>query len=125
MTESPPRPERSGDPAGGLDPTKMANQPALRTSSGRVWIVVGALFAAASLVPFGLLIFAGDGRSRPIATVAAVLVVVLYALLLVCRFTLRPGPGRLRAMAACMLTMAGVALVGIWICAVVEGAPPP
>ncbi len=33
------------------DPTRMANQPALRTSSGAVWLIVAAIFTAVSLVP--------------------------------------------------------------------------
>ena len=51
-----PAPDERG--AGRLDPTKMVNQPALRTSSGLSWIIVGGLFAAVSLVPLGLLVFA-------------------------------------------------------------------
>lgn len=72
-----------GDPppvASRLDPTKMANQPALRTSNGLVWLIMGGLFAAASLVPFA-------------------------------------------ALAACMLTMAGVALVLVWVCLLLEAGP--
>lgn len=106
-----------------LDPTKMVNQPALRTSHGTVWVIMGGLFAAASLIPFGLLIFVTSGRSQPIAIVAAVLVIALYALLLVLRVAMAHGPKRLRALAACMLTMAAVALIGIWLCALIENAP--
>lgn len=106
-----------------LDPTRMADQPALRTSTGRAWIVMGGLFAAVSLVPFMLLIFAGSGRSRGLAIAVAVLMLILYALLVSARFLLRSGPVRLRTMAVCMLTMAAVALGGAWLCALIESAP--
>lgn len=106
-----------------LDPTKMANQPALRTSNGLVWLVMGGLFAAASLVPFAALAFAGDGRSRAVALTAGAIVIVLYAAMLAVRFAVRPRRARLLALAACMLTMAAVALVAVWICLLLESAP--
>lgn len=116
---------RSGRPAAGdrpLDPTRMADQPALRTSSGRVWLVMGGLFAAASLIPLGLLIFAGDGRSRGVAIPVAVAVVLLFAAMVLARLLLPGGPIRLRTMAGCMLAMAAVALLGVWACALIEAA---
>ena len=106
-----------------LDPTRMLDQPALRTSTGRIWIVMGGLFAAVGLIPFGFLIFSGSGRSRPAAIAVAVLVLVLYAMIVLARFLLTAGPVRLRAMAVCLLAMAAVALVGAWICVVLESAP--
>lgn len=115
-----------GDPppvASRLDPTKMANQPALRTSNGLVWLIMGGLFAAASLVPFAALAFAGSGRSRGVALTAGAVVIVLYAAMLVIRFAVRPRLPRLRALAACMLTMAGVALVLVWVCLLIEAGP--
>ena len=105
------------------DPTRMAEQPALQTSSGLVWLVVGALFAAVSLVPLGALILVSPGRSLPVAVTTAALVVLLYGLMIAVRLATPRGPRRLRRMAACLLAMAGFALLGIWICALVEGAP--
>lgn len=110
-------------PGGRLDPTRMANQPALRTSSGLIWVIMGALFGVAALVSFGLLILNPEARSRGLAIGAVVLIVLLYAALLVSRFAIRPGPRRLRVMAACMLSMAGLSLLGIWVCALIEAAP--
>lgn len=106
-----------------LDPTKMANQPALRTSSGLIWVVFGGLFAAAAMIPLGLLAFGSDGRSQGAAIPTAALILVLYGALLVVRFAVRQGPRRLRAMAVCMLSMAAVALVGVWSCLMIESAP--
>lgn len=116
-SEGPGRPEER------LDPTKMVNQPTLRTSTGRIWLVMGGLFAAVVMIPFGLLIFAGDGGSRATAVSVGVLILVLYAAMIVCRLATRPGPARLRLMAACMITMAVVALLGVWLCLLVESAP--
>lgn len=103
------------------DPTKMQNQPALQTSSGLIWVVMGGLFAALSLVPLILLIVAA-GESRLVAIVTAALVALLYALLIVLRFAIPRGPRRLWWLAACMLTMAAIALIGVLVCALIEGS---
>lgn len=104
------------------DPTKMANQPALQTSSGRIWLVVGGIFAVVSLVPFVFLIFAGSGRSTVVAIAVVVAMIVCFGIMVLARVVQRPGPRRLKLMATAMLTMAGIALVGMWICAVIEAA---
>lgn len=105
------------------DPTMMKNQPALRTSSGTIWLVMGGLFAAVSLVPFGLLVFSDTSRSRVVALTAGLIVIALYAAIVVVRVAVRPRVLRLRLMAACMLTMAAVALIGAWLCLMIERAP--
>lgn len=74
------------DPSPGLDPTRVTSQPALRTSNGGIWLVMGALFAAASAVPLMLLILAPEGRSGGLALAALMLVLALYAAMLVIRF---------------------------------------
>ncbi|MBK0418233.1 hypothetical protein JD276_04210 [Leucobacter sp. CSA1] len=101
----------------------MANQPALRTSSGNVWVIVGFLFAAASMIPLSALIFVSPGRSAPVAWATAVAVVVFFAALLLTRFLARPGAGRLRRLAVYFLTMAAVALIGILVSAFLEATP--
>lgn len=110
---------QEGDRPARPDPTKMTNQPALQTSSGLIWVVMGGLFAILSLVPLVMLIVSG-GASRPVAITAAALVVLLYALLVVLRVAIPPGPRRLRWLAVCMLTMALAALLGVWLCALIE-----
>lgn len=109
----------TGEP---LDPTKMVNQPSLRTSHGLVWLIVGGLFAAASLIPFSMLAFAGTGRSTGAAIMTGIVIIALYAAMLISRFAVRPGPVRLGVMAGCMLAMALVALIGVWICLALESA---
>lgn len=106
-----------------LDPTRMTNQPALRTSSGRVWLIMGGLFAVAALIPLALLGLASDGRSRGVATVAGIVIIVLLGAIVLARLLLPSGPTRLRAMAGFMLTMAAVSLVSLVICAVIEASP--
>ena len=50
------------------DPTKVTNQPSLTTSTGRIWLVVGGLFALiAAVMLFFLMPFAPHG----LAAVAA------------------------------------------------------
>ena len=115
--EPEPRPERPPDP------TRVTDQPALRTSSGLVWLIMGGLFAAVGVALFALLAFGGDGRATGLALTAAGVTLGLYALMLVARFAVRPGRTRLGLMAACMLSMAAVGLVGLWFGALIEGAP--
>lgn len=113
-----------GDEAGRrLDPTLMRNQPALRTSNGNVWVLMGGLFAAASLIPLVMFMIRGNEASKGAAIVVAVIVVALYGAILIARFAIEPGLVRLRTMAASMLTMAAVALVGVWVSALLANAP--
>lgn len=122
MTEA-PQPSHSADGTPRPDPTKMANQPALQRSRGMIWIVMGGLFLIISLVPLGALTFAGTGRSAGVAIVAALVIIVLYAALLGARFGIGRQRLRLRVMAGCMLAMAAVALIGLWVSALIEGTP--
>ncbi|MGO3147848.1 MAG: hypothetical protein ACTIJ6_09235 [Leucobacter sp.] len=104
------------------DPTKMINQPSLQRSHGMIWIVMGGLFLSMSLVPFGALVLFGSGRSAPVALGVALVLIVIYSALLVTRFVVSEQRRRLRIMAICMLSMAGMALVGIWVCSLIENA---
>lgn len=104
-----------------LDPTKMKNQPALQTSTGLVWLVMGGIFAAVSLIPFVYFVFAGEGSVRGLAVAVTLVVLSLYAAMFVVRFTVRAGPTRLWGMAACLLAMAAVGLVGSWMSAAFAG----
>ncbi|MFA5606156.1 MAG: hypothetical protein WDA07_03045 [Leucobacter sp.] len=122
MTEA-PQPRHSDDGTPRPDPTKMANQPALQRSRGTIWIVMGGLFLIISLVPLGALIFAGTGRSAGVAIAAALVMIGLYAALLGAKFGIGKQRLRLRVMAGCMLAMAAVALIALWVCALIEGAP--
>ncbi|PRI10010.1 hypothetical protein [Leucobacter massiliensis] len=113
-----PAPEMGARP----DPTKVTNQAALQRSSGTVWIVMGGLFLLAALVPLGAFAFAGSGRSAGLAIPVGVVLIVLYLALLLARLTIAQRRARLRVMAASMLTMAVVALIGVASCAWIEAA---
>lgn len=85
------------------DPTRVRNQPSLTTSTGRTWLIVGALFTAISLavlLPMTALPPSG------VALTAAILDVVFYAAMLAARFAVAPGRRRLPLMAAALLAIA-------------------
>ena len=96
------------------DPTRIRNQPALTTSNGRIWLIVGGLFAAISLavlVPMTAL------EPRGVALTAAIIDVVLYLGMLAARLFVRPGRLRLGLMAVAMLAIAAVSLVAVYVVA--------
>lgn len=107
------------------DPTRMANQPALRSSEGTIWIVVGGLFAMICLVPLSLLTVVEPRESAPAAWITAILVIALYGALLATRWAVGPRERRLRIMAVLMLAMAAIALLGLMICAAIEWSAVP
>ena len=106
----------------GLDPTKVLNQPSLRRSSGTIWLVMGALFLIASLFSFGVVMAGGSGASMPLAITGGAIAIVLYGAMVLVRLVVGAGVKRLRLLAACLLTMALVSLVGVWVCAYIEAA---
>jgi hypothetical protein len=96
--------------------TRVRDQPALTTASGKSWIVFGGLLtlvSLATLVP--LLTLAPVGA----AGVGIVLVVFLYGGMLVAR-GIGPGSPRLSTLAALMSAIAVVALVTVGIVAATE-----
>lgn len=104
------------------DPTLMRNQPALRTSSGSIWIIVASLFTAVSLVPL-VGIVAEGGASASVAMWTAAVIVCLLAAMVLVRLTVRPGPPRLRALAGCFIALAAIALIGVAVCVAIVWAP--
>ncbi|WP_098406381.1 hypothetical protein [Paramicrobacterium agarici] len=88
------------------DPTKMANQPALRTSSGAIWLIVGAVLTVICLLVIVPLIQFGN----PVTLVGAVLVVVLYIAMIVVRLTIAARVTRLRVLA---VLFGLIALIGL------------
>ena len=90
------------------DPTRQRDQPALTTSTGLVWLVVGGILAAISLA---VLIPMASLPGGTVAVAAAVVIALLYVGMIVTRFTVRPGRRRLGIMATSMLLIAAIALV--------------
>ena len=76
------------------DPTLVRNQPALRSSTGRVWLIVGAVMAA---ICFVVLLLQLPG-SVALAVLGAIVVAVLYGAMVLVRLIL-PQPPRLVVMA--------------------------
>jgi hypothetical protein len=89
------------------DPTAIREQPALTTSTGAIWLIVGGLFAAVSLAELIAMSALPNGT---VAVVAAIVVAVLYLGMLIAQFAMAPGRRRLGAQATAMLLMAAVAL---------------
>ena len=96
------------------DPTRIRNQPALTTSSGRIWLIVGGLFTAIS---FAVLLPMTALEPRGVALTAVIADVVLYAGMLVARFAITPGRRRLGLMAVAMLAIAVVSLAAVYVVA--------
>lgn len=105
------------------DATRVRNQPALMTSSGTIWIVVGAVFAVICLIPLVGIVATGRA-SGAVAMATIVLMVALYAAMVAVRLSASPGPRRLQRMAICFLAMAAVTLIGMICCVLIQwGAP--
>lgn len=92
MAQQDRRPGPGGEPR--RDPTLVRNQPALRSSTGRVWLIVGAIMAAICFVVLLLQL----RNSVPLAVLGAIVVAVLYGALVLVRLLL-PQPPRLVVMA--------------------------
>ncbi|WP_303709128.1 MULTISPECIES: hypothetical protein [Microbacterium] len=104
------------------DPTRMANQPALRTSSGAVWLIVATIFTAVSLVPLIGIVRSG-GAAGTVGLVTAIILVLGLAAMVVIRLAVSSMRPRLRALAACFLAMALLTLVDITVCVLLVGLP--
>jgi hypothetical protein len=89
------------------DPTQVRSQPALTSSTGLIWILLGAVLAA---VCIGVLL-ALVALQPVIAWVGIALVAVLFVAMVVTRFAVRHGRRRLTAMASFFGAMALVTLV--------------
>jgi hypothetical protein len=99
------------------DPTKVTSQPALTSSSGAIWLLVGGLFAAiclSVLIPMCWLDPPGT------AFVGVVAVIALYAAMVITRLMVRARRLRLRLLAIFMLSMAVIVLVCLGVVATVQ-----
>ncbi|SEB44764.1 hypothetical protein SAMN04489806_0663 [Paramicrobacterium humi] len=101
------------------DPTKMRNQKALRTSSGRIWLIVGALLVIACLVTLLPMIALGT----PVPVIASIIIVLLYAGMFVVRFVVDDRRKRLFWLAVLFCLIAVVGLIAVIIPAFAEHSP--
>lgn len=95
-----------------VDPTRVRDQPALSSSRGLSWLILGGLL---TLVALGVLVPMSVLRMPPtgVAAVAAVVVGVLYVCMLIVRFATPPGRLRLTLLAVDMLAIAFVSLLAV------------
>ncbi|MCU1526061.1 MAG: hypothetical protein JWO18_2955 [Microbacteriaceae bacterium] len=100
-----------------IDPTRVRDQPSLRTSAGRIWLIMGGLFAVVALAILIPMLWL---RASGVATAGIVAVVTLYVVMIVVRFSVGNRRHRLGLLAACMITMAVVALVCVGVVTAVE-----
>lgn len=99
MTDSPPSDGVRND-------TRMGEQPALRTSSGRIWLVMGAITAVACV---GILV-ALSTRQPTIGFIGAGVVVALYVAMMVVALVIRNVRAKLVTLAILLVSMGVTAL---------------
>jgi hypothetical protein len=98
-----------------IESRRISDQPALRSSSGTIWIVAGGIFL---IIVGGVLtaIIVTGSTAVPTAITTIVIAGVLYLILLIARFVFRPGRVRLWVMAGAMIGMAVASLIGLVLC---------
>lgn len=96
----------------------MGNQPALRTSSGAIWLVVGAMIT----VLCGGLLLALNSLQHPVGMIGAAIVGVLYLAMLVVAALVRAQRARLVTLAVLLLTIAFVGLGFVLVISAAEAA---
>ncbi|REJ04185.1 hypothetical protein DY023_14860 [Microbacterium bovistercoris] len=106
------------------DPTLVRNQPALRTSSGRIWLVAGGVFLVLCAIPLTLVLMS-PGAARPMAWITLIATMLLYAGMIAVRLGAADHARRLRWLAVLMLGMAVVALAGLTVCTMIAWSRVP
>lgn len=91
---------------------RVRDQPALTTSSGRSWLILGGILALIAVV---ILIPLLSQKPAGLALFGLCSIVALYAAMVVVRVNARPGPRMLALLAIFMIAIAiiGVICVGI------------
>lgn len=94
------------------DPTLVRNQPALTTSTGLAWIIVGGILCVTAIAILAPLI----GLGPPGVAVGGIAALAaIYLVMVIVRFQVGAGRFRLAAMAICMIAIAVVGLVAVGI----------
>lgn len=101
-------PRWADDPPRDEDPTRMANQPSLTTSTGTMWLVVGGVMAAISIA---LLLALQQVNSSGIALLGVLIIVLAYLVMVEARLLMRSLRARLIVMAVFFGVIAVTALV--------------
>jgi hypothetical protein len=95
-----------------LDPTRLRDQPALTSSRGRSWLILGGLL---TLISLGVLVPMAVMNMPPVGVpqTAAIVVLALYLGMIIVRFATPPGRLRLGLLAIDMLAIAFVAVFAV------------
>ncbi len=96
--------------------TRIGEQPSLRTSSGRSWLIVGALMTVISV---GVL-FAVTSQQPLIGFLGAGIIAVLFALMVVVSLVVRHLRARLVTLAVLLAAIAATALAFMFVIAAAE-----
>jgi hypothetical protein len=108
--------KRDSEPIG--TSPRVRDQPALTTSSGRSWLLLGGILA---LISFVLLVTMLGAQPAGVALLGICLTVALYAAMVIVRVNMHPGRGMLATLAALMISIAVVGLVCVGIVAATAG----
>jgi hypothetical protein len=95
------------------DPTRVTEQPALTTSTGREWLLLGTLLAAVSLA----VLLPLSGMQLSVALAGAGVVLLLLIAMGVVRAAVSHRRARLLTLASLFGAMALVALISVYIAA--------
>lgn len=101
-----------------IDPTRMIDQPALRTSNGLVWLLVGGIL---SVVCGGLLLLLTT-IDPAVAWTGAISIAVLYVAMIAVRFLVRSRRPRLMTLAVLFCVITAIGFVCVLIIAGQQGA---
>jgi hypothetical protein len=107
---------REPDPIG--TSPRVRDQPALTTSSGRSWLVLGGILALIAVIT---LVAMFGSPPAGVALIGICAIVALYAAMVIVRVNVHPGRGMLGWLAAIMIAIAVVGLVCVGIIAGTAG----
>ena len=95
-----------------LDPMHVRDQPALTSSRGRSWLILGGLL---TLISLGVLVPMAVMNMPPVGVpqTAAIVVTALYLGMIIVRFATPPGRLRLGLLAIDMIAIAFVAVFAV------------
>jgi peptidoglycan/LPS O-acetylase OafA/YrhL len=97
---------------------RVRDQPALTTSSGRSWLLLGGILALIAVVTLVTML---GSQPAGVALIGICVIVALYAAMVIVRVNLHPGRGMLAWLAAMMIAIAVVGLVCVGLIAATAG----
>jgi hypothetical protein len=107
---------RDSEPVG--TSPRVRDQPALTTSSGRSWLLLGGILALIALITLVTML---GSPPAGVALIGICVIVALYAAMVIVRVNLHPGRAMLGWLAAMMIAIAVVGLVCVGVIAATVG----